>query len=491
MIPGGVHAKRRRVGSSLQLDGSDEEQESRASPERKEEPRADQKLACPFYKLNPVRYRECAFRGQLTGSYLRQHLRRVHLDPPRCPVCGDTFQTRTILGNHIRARICEVRPLADMEVLSEETWEQLAALRPHRDSEEQRWFHMWHIMFPNEPQPESPYVDARPEELTLFKDFLLHNTAAQISRGLGSIHDANLRSHQADEMTDLFRKCINGLFEEFFIRLDATPNTRRLDISPKDFSQLRNNDVRRSIFASSDAASSGGPISATLQPLSNIGRYYNLISDDSDLSPPPQTNIFPLEFVTDESNMGTRATRNNQTTPSKEVTRSTEGTRPTSVPPAQSGGRMPDPDLTAMPPRPALLQHDPGGSVQSARASASSENFDVQGESSKERSEVVNTFSRALAHKSSPPPSKQDRTHVHLASFVCSQCGQHFSSKRNLERHAMSTHRRHDEPNSPQLECPYCFKKFPHFRKDNMLRHIRVLHPDEYDKDKKKLQSKP
>ncbi|KAK1984977.1 hypothetical protein LZ30DRAFT_709833 [Colletotrichum cereale] len=79
-----------------------------------------------------------------------------------CPYCGVEFQTRTEQSKHLQARGCKVIKrgyIADHKGLTEDHVRQLDEPPDPRHSEEERWFVIWEIIFPNTTRPLSAYID--------------------------------------------------------------------------------------------------------------------------------------------------------------------------------------------------------------------------------------------------------------------------------------------------------------------------------------------
>lgn len=143
-------------------------------------------VACPFYKRDPIRYIGCLLRNRIrTTAYLRQHLKRYHAQPIHCPICGAIFESRTVADAHIRGSQCEHASFVH-EGIPEDRMR--ACERVSRQgSEQDRWYGLWDILFPDHPHPPSPYVMIHEleEMLNLFHQFFLcssHGTLADYLR---------------------------------------------------------------------------------------------------------------------------------------------------------------------------------------------------------------------------------------------------------------------------------------------------------------------
>lgn len=128
-------------------------------------------LACPYYKHDPLRYsshnvREKEYRG-CASSFLRdiprlkQHLYRVHKRPNFCcSRCSGLFDTQELLNEHSRqdppCQVCQ--PLYQEKM---NTSQYLTIKRRQVGSDmRKQWYHIFRVLFPSAPEPDSPYAEA-------------------------------------------------------------------------------------------------------------------------------------------------------------------------------------------------------------------------------------------------------------------------------------------------------------------------------------------
>ena len=159
-------------------------------PSKEEQTRV---FGCPFYKREPIRHRDCLFRYLYSTktNYVKQHLRRHHLQPLHCPVCGDQFESPVRRDSHIRTALCSPRQFTSegINLSQEEAIERI----PRNDAPEERWFKIWDIIFPDAPRPQSPYVEDPWVEVVeqslshLMKPLSGGNTATHGDGGITSI----------------------------------------------------------------------------------------------------------------------------------------------------------------------------------------------------------------------------------------------------------------------------------------------------------------
>ena len=227
---GRVSAPRRRAASRLGTTGGgdgggrqdeEEEDEHRNDGVGGYDQRQHQRLACPFYKLDPMRFMSCTpFRLSRIRD-VKQHLLRRHRQPPYCPVCGNIFKDPESRDIHIMARDCH-SPLGGVPVNIEGVTDtQRAALSRRSDSDldlASQWFRVWEILFPGNPRPLSPYMSTQFGGATLdiiedywqrHKDTLV-TEVAEVAQSAGA-SDGQIRRLLAE----LTSRVIANLFSSF------------------------------------------------------------------------------------------------------------------------------------------------------------------------------------------------------------------------------------------------------------------------------------
>lgn len=129
-------------------------------------------LACPFYKLNPVKHSNCLHFRLKRIKDVKQHLQRKHKQPHYCPICGHQFEIQASLQAHIRARSCEDVIYTVPEGLSEEQTTRLGDRVSRTHTVTNQWYTIWDIVFPDTQRPASPFVEGPIHEvLSSFREF--------------------------------------------------------------------------------------------------------------------------------------------------------------------------------------------------------------------------------------------------------------------------------------------------------------------------------
>ncbi|KAF6816565.1 hypothetical protein CSOJ01_02947 [Colletotrichum sojae] len=171
-------------------------------PPRSKVPRVQQdeisgaKLACPFFKHNPRKYknqRPCCGPGWDHVHRIKEHIYRKHSLPKfSCPRCNQPFDTQSALQAHARSPDpCEVR---EPEVLDGITQDQEKKLRSRKKTaakeltEAEKWTQVYKILFPDVREREipSPYYTTEDAQTTLggYEDYLRRELPPLVRRQL-------------------------------------------------------------------------------------------------------------------------------------------------------------------------------------------------------------------------------------------------------------------------------------------------------------------
>ncbi|TIC89996.1 hypothetical protein CH35J_012309 [Colletotrichum higginsianum] len=182
-------------------DGDDDDDEENFSPRAKlpkihEDGGNRAKLACPFFKHNPRKYknqRPCCGPGWDHVHRIKEHIYRKHSLPRfSCPRCCQPFETQADLQAHARsADACEVR---EPEALDGITQDQEKRLRSRKKTsakeltEADKWTQVYGILFPDGREREipSPYYNTEDAETNLggYEDYLRRELPPLVRRQL-------------------------------------------------------------------------------------------------------------------------------------------------------------------------------------------------------------------------------------------------------------------------------------------------------------------
>jgi hypothetical protein len=96
----GPRGRKRSAGTNADEDEDEDEPGPGGSKKRNRKPRSpgefQRRLACPFAKKDPPKYREC-YKNRITRIQdVKTHLRRFHEPPIYCPCCKDSSRVKQI-----------------------------------------------------------------------------------------------------------------------------------------------------------------------------------------------------------------------------------------------------------------------------------------------------------------------------------------------------------------------------------------------------------
>ncbi|KAF5613102.1 hypothetical protein F25303_14270 [Fusarium sp. NRRL 25303] len=141
-------------------------------------------LACPFVKEYP---------GE---RWPREHIYRSHKAPIYCKRCFGIVKTEKELDAHLRQDpACEVvSPSREMPGIDNETKERLKSRRGIQNfSEEEKWKHMYKVLFPKTKDIPSPYCDLQILEMPIteemraqYRSFLRREVPARVIRDINA-----------------------------------------------------------------------------------------------------------------------------------------------------------------------------------------------------------------------------------------------------------------------------------------------------------------
>jgi hypothetical protein len=120
--------------------------------------RSRQLMACPFYKRNWRQFSFCCIDTLTKAKDVKEHIFTRHRQPIYCPRCYRKFNNETTRDEHIRTVSCPRQPQRSMFYMTDQQQNQLQRIS-QKLGEEDQWFKIWAILFPDRSPPDSPYVD--------------------------------------------------------------------------------------------------------------------------------------------------------------------------------------------------------------------------------------------------------------------------------------------------------------------------------------------
>lgn len=118
-------------------------------------------LACPFQKRDPFKHRRCFGVVLQRIKDVKQHIYRCHSNPEYyCATCYQIFDTATSRDDHSRQRGCQTLDHPSLEHfigINEDQRKKLNEKSLRTLSEEEQWYKIWEVIFPDAKQPSSAY----------------------------------------------------------------------------------------------------------------------------------------------------------------------------------------------------------------------------------------------------------------------------------------------------------------------------------------------
>ncbi|KAI0386973.1 hypothetical protein F5Y04DRAFT_242709 [Hypomontagnella monticulosa] len=235
-LPGGTapsaspaRPSKKRSGGDDPEDESEDENSMRKpkSKRPKQNNSRDQRLfACPFWKQDPSKHRDCFPKKLDMISRVKQHLARKHTPTFYCERCFTQFAEEASHQAHMREETgrCRWDPSARLDGISHQQHRELSRKSKTELSEAEKWFAIWDIVFPGRPKPTSPYMDpGLSEDFCNFREFSQSRGPAILaeelqSRGLFMPQDGTESALQV-----AIARGFNTLFEEWLSNQDASP----------------------------------------------------------------------------------------------------------------------------------------------------------------------------------------------------------------------------------------------------------------------------
>ncbi|KAK8127956.1 hypothetical protein PG984_009064 [Apiospora sp. TS-2023a] len=252
-------SKKRKSGDKN--DGEEDEDEAgdrRGCPKRAVLEQRDglrRLLACPFWKRDAIRHRDC-FKLKLDGiARVKQHLSRSHYDESHCERCKAVFASSASLEDHLRYEQCQWRGSDALEGISHQQRNDLSKKSKPHHSESDRWFAIWEVIFPGLPAPSSAYMDPNlSQDLSEFRLYAqTHGTRILLEvleqEGLSD----SLQAVEGSQ--NLLRAALSRgqdlIFDEWLANGTSSSGTSSSSIRPASSNDNRESDTSRQSVADS------------------------------------------------------------------------------------------------------------------------------------------------------------------------------------------------------------------------------------------------
>jgi hypothetical protein len=216
-------------------DGDGSQQPSKRFKASKSEDRP-LRFACPFFKRHPESFRTCGMSDHENSSRVKQHINRKHRVPIYCPRCSETFKTDHERDTHVRDADCPVGPKANFICATDEQLRKLSK-RNTRQTDRENWNAIYKILFPDDPLPESPYLDPLVSyEVNLVREAFLAAAPDAVRTAIQHVIPEELSDTLQEELEQALRWTHAEIFDQILRRMREDQGSVRVDCTTTQLS---------------------------------------------------------------------------------------------------------------------------------------------------------------------------------------------------------------------------------------------------------------
>jgi hypothetical protein len=187
------------------------------------------RLACPFFKRHPESFRTCGMSDHENSSRVKQHISRKHRMPIYCPRCSGTFKTEHERDTHVRDADCPVGPKANFICATAEQLRNLSRRNAHQRDRE-NWNAIYKILFPDDPLPESPYLDPLVSyEVNLVREAFLAAAPVAVRTAIQHVIPEEFSDSLQEELERVLRSTHAEIFDQILRRMREDREAARLN----------------------------------------------------------------------------------------------------------------------------------------------------------------------------------------------------------------------------------------------------------------------
>ncbi|GFF41072.1 hypothetical protein IFM61606_05284 [Aspergillus udagawae] len=286
-------------------DGDGSQEPSKRLKASKSEDRA-LRFACPFFKRHPESFRICGMSDHENSSRIKQHISRKHRMPIYCPRCSETFKSEHNRDTHVRDADCPVGPKANFICATAEQLRKLSRRNVHQ-TDRDNWNAIYKILFPDDPLPESPYLDPLVSyEVNLVREAFLTAAPLAVRAAIQHVIPEQFSDTLQEELERILRSTHAEVFDQILRRMREDRESPRVDhTNTQSSSQVRVSSTPDSGIGSTiRSGSSQDEPELTLNSQDRLTSFgsgsFDLQNDGSIPFLPP----FPQEFDSSGDHMG-------------------------------------------------------------------------------------------------------------------------------------------------------------------------------------------
>ncbi|KAF7181996.1 hypothetical protein CNMCM7691_001384 [Aspergillus felis] len=236
----GISSGKKRKADEISHDGNhDDHDDSNGDGDGSQEPSKQFKasksedrplrFACPFFKRHPESFRTCGMSDHENSSRVKQHISRKHRMPIYCPRCSETFKTEHDRDTHARDVDCPVGPRANFICATAEQLRKLSK-RNARQTDRENWNAIYMILFPEDPLPESPYLDPLVSyEVNLVREAFLTAAPVAVRTAIQHVIPEGFSDTLQEELEQILRSTHAEVFDQILGRMREDRESARVD----------------------------------------------------------------------------------------------------------------------------------------------------------------------------------------------------------------------------------------------------------------------
>jgi hypothetical protein len=189
-------------------------------------------FACPYLKWDPGKFKKCCKLKLSRISDVKNHLHRKHTPHHYCPLCQAIFPDEDSLQGHIEDRNCSRRDPIMLIGVSRQQYQQLHKKSDSDASEEEKWYKIWDILFPQHAKPPSVYIDTNLAlEMRQFREYCENRGPAimreRLESNSGWLSSENTEEQRAVYLERMISQGFNTLFEDWISNGSSTASSPR------------------------------------------------------------------------------------------------------------------------------------------------------------------------------------------------------------------------------------------------------------------------
>ncbi|RHZ60680.1 uncharacterized protein CDV56_101288 [Aspergillus thermomutatus] len=153
------------------------------------------------------------------SSRVKQHISRKHRMPIYCPRCSEIFKTEHERDTHVRDADCPVGPKANLICATTEQLRKLSRRNIHQ-SDRENWNAIYKILFPDDPLPESPYLDPLVSyEVNLVREAFLTAAPVAVRTAIQHVIPEEISDTLQEELERVLRSTHAEVFDQILRRM--------------------------------------------------------------------------------------------------------------------------------------------------------------------------------------------------------------------------------------------------------------------------------